>query len=106
VSVAPNVKMIGIYTMKNVLRHAHLDSLESVKKEYVKNVMSLVRYVVIILPQIVNTVLKVFTLMDPVVLKLKIVEKELMLKMLLENAQLAQFLSVQHAWISILAMFV
>jgi hypothetical protein len=89
-----NVKMIGTYTIKNVSRLALLVTLENVKKEFVKNVMMLVRSVLIVLPLTVNTVLKVSTLMEAVVLKLKIVEKELMPKILLENVLLAQFHSV------------
>jgi hypothetical protein len=89
-----NVKMIGTYTIKNVSRLVLLVTLENVKKEFVKNVMMLVRSVLIVLPLTVNTVLKASTLMEAVVLKLKIVEKELMPKILLENVLLAQFHSV------------
>jgi len=93
-TVVLNVKMIGTYTIKNVSRPALSDTSENVKKEFVKNVMILVRSVLIVLQLTVNTVLKVSTLMEAVVLKLKIVEKELMPKILPENVLLAQFPSV------------
>jgi hypothetical protein len=100
---APNVPTDSTSRKTNVSRLALSANGEIVKKESATNVTMLAKYALITLPPTANTALKDSSLTETLALKETTAEEEPTLTIRPENVPLARFLSVQFAWISILA---
>jgi hypothetical protein len=94
---AVNALMGSTYSTINASRPAPLDTLETVKKEFAKNVTMPARSVQTTLQPTANTALKDSSLTETLASMVITVDKEPTLTLLPENALTARFPSVQSA---------